>query len=70
MLQHFNYFIFCSCKRTDTLATDFFFRNLIEAARLAMLVSGDVLLAELPVVDQSLPPNNCNSTIHQINYNN
>jgi len=68
MLQHFNYFIICSYKHTDTLATDFFFRNLIEAARLAMLVSGDVLLAELPVVDQSLPPNNCNLTVYQINY--
>jgi len=63
MLQHFNYFVLCSSIRTDTLATDFFFRNLIEAARLAMLVSGDVLLAELPVVDQSLPPNSCNATV-------
>lgn len=38
--------------------TDFFFLNLIEAARLAMLISGDGLLVTLLVMDQSLPPNN------------
>jgi len=38
--------------------TDFFFLNLIEAARLAMLISGDGLLLTLLVMDQSLPPNN------------
>lgn len=43
--------------RTDTLATDFFFRNRIEAARLAMLISGDGLLVTFPAIDQSLPPN-------------
>lgn len=44
--------------RTDTLATDFFLRNLMDAARLAMLISGDGLVITLPVTDQSLPPNN------------
>jgi len=46
-------------RHTDALATDFFFRNLIDAALLAMLISGDGLLVALPVTDQSLPPNNC-----------
>lgn len=45
--------------RTDTLSSDLFFRrNLIETARLTMLVFGDGLLFPLRVVDQSLPPNN------------